>query len=195
MSDGKRHSWISALLFTMMECVIGGFQHINSLLISKKIDRNLIHHSIQHPTMTSNTIEQVLMPIPSIPPPSYEEVERMKTNEKNFYDLPKDIREVIWSIKNKPLEKKLLTLKRQNDWNKGLLMWEWDRAVKDHHYQRNLDRRGGLKPSQDILCPIGEKGSSTTWLEDRSKQEKYDRREHMESEYYCLMCCGEMICN
>ena len=172
MSDGKRHSWISALLFTMMECVIGGFQHINSLLISKKIDRNLIHHSIQHPTMTSNTIEQVRMPIPSIPPPSYEEVERMKTDEK-----------------------KLLTLKRQNDWNKGLLMWEWDRAVKDHHYQRNLDRRGGLKPSQDILCPIGEKGSSTTWLEDRSKQEKYDRREHMENEYYCLMCCGEMICN
>ena len=53
MSDGKRHSWISAILFTMMECVIGGFQHINSLLISNKIDRNLILNTISNTTMTN----------------------------------------------------------------------------------------------------------------------------------------------
>ena len=53
MSDGKRHSWISALLFTMMECVIGGFQHINYLLIQNKIDINLILNTISNTTMTN----------------------------------------------------------------------------------------------------------------------------------------------
>ena len=106
------------------------------LLISKKIDWIL----------SSNSIDTTRMSIPSFPPPSYDDVIEMDTmkrcneiwskfdgvmekyevkSKKNFFSLPSHIREMIWKIKNRELDEKFENLKKENDYNKKLFIFEY----------------------------------------------------------------------
>ena len=118
----------------------------------------------------------------------------------SFYKLPSHIRVMIWNMKNR--EEKIENLKKDNKYNKSLLMYEFTTMIEEHYgYIGNpfLDERGGLKLSGEIVCPrLGQRmyddfdgtwwnyditACSTSWFEERSKECKMEKLEEMKEGY------------